>query len=511
VERLADDVYRLTLGNNQIEARVTETAEGALLATFGGETHRIFGMDEPLGLRLVLDGNTILMPTIFDPSELRTDVTGKVVRYLKENGQEIQAGEPYVEVEAMKMIMPIKATETGKITNALSPGSVINAGDLLASLELKDPSKVKKIETFEGKLSIPSTPLDHEVAQDIKNILAGYDGNPDALVQAAFESMEDIDTASQLVIDTVEEFLRVEEIFIGKLMDDVVRELTKANIDNLEKVVSEIFAHQQLQRRSALVLAMLRQVENFSFRFAQPLPADLLAAVEKLAALSGKEYGSLVVAADMIIRESKVPSFESRVEELRSQFLDTSTDLDALARSTTLSAGVDLLTYLFSDEDPNVRSTAAEVYVRRLYRAHRMISVQVGEKDGRLTCNFQFQYAEVEESQSVTQNGLLEVVPDVASLKSLLPDILNDLSATIGDKPTTVGDVPINTLHLVTQEIGQSLSDTKVVEDILATQDSQLKRLGVRLVNLCVPRGKKRSCILHFPRNLQLQRGPSAS
>ena len=61
VERLADDIYRLTVADSVIDARVTETAEGALLATFGGETHRIFGMEEPLGLRLVLDGVTILM------------------------------------------------------------------------------------------------------------------------------------------------------------------------------------------------------------------------------------------------------------------------------------------------------------------------------------------------------------------------------------------------------------------------------------------------------------------
>jgi acetyl-CoA carboxylase / biotin carboxylase 1 len=61
VERLANDIYRLTCGSNIIDARITQTAEGAILATFGGETHRIFGMDEPLGLRLVLDGVTILM------------------------------------------------------------------------------------------------------------------------------------------------------------------------------------------------------------------------------------------------------------------------------------------------------------------------------------------------------------------------------------------------------------------------------------------------------------------
>lgn len=61
VQRIAADVYRFKLGSNVIDARVSLAADGALLATFGGETHRIFGMDEPLGLRLVVDGNTILM------------------------------------------------------------------------------------------------------------------------------------------------------------------------------------------------------------------------------------------------------------------------------------------------------------------------------------------------------------------------------------------------------------------------------------------------------------------
>ena len=61
VELLSHDVYRLTLNGQSFDAQITVTAEGALLATFGGETHRIFGMDEPLGLRLSLDGVTILM------------------------------------------------------------------------------------------------------------------------------------------------------------------------------------------------------------------------------------------------------------------------------------------------------------------------------------------------------------------------------------------------------------------------------------------------------------------
>jgi hypothetical protein len=61
VEQIASDVYRLKIGNNVVDAEVSLASDGALLATFIGETHRIFGMDEHLGLRLVLDGNTLLM------------------------------------------------------------------------------------------------------------------------------------------------------------------------------------------------------------------------------------------------------------------------------------------------------------------------------------------------------------------------------------------------------------------------------------------------------------------
>jgi pyruvate/2-oxoglutarate dehydrogenase complex dihydrolipoamide acyltransferase (E2) component len=103
---------------------------------------------------------------------LRTGVTGKVIRYLQDNGADVKVGEPFVEIEAMKMSMPIKATESGKITQNLSPGSVINAGDLLGSLELKDPSKVKKILPFDGDFNIEFTPHTFSSREALFNILA---------------------------------------------------------------------------------------------------------------------------------------------------------------------------------------------------------------------------------------------------------------------------------------------------------------------------------------------------
>jgi acetyl-CoA carboxylase/biotin carboxylase 1 len=498
VERTAEDLYLLSCAGNTIEVRLTLTAESAILATFGGETHRIDGMDEPLGLRLVLDGNTILMPTIFDPSELRTDVTGKVVRFLQDNGGSVEAGQPFVEVEAMKMIMPLKATESGKITHNLSPGSVISAGDLLASLDLKDPSKVKKIVTFEGEFKIPSVALETAATDMISHILAGYQGDAEFAANAAFEDIEDVETAATLVTDTLNEFLRVEKIFNGRLLDDVVRDLTKANSEDLDHVIAEIQAHLNVRLRSQLILAMLRQVETFSDRFGvAEISGDLLAALEELQTLKDKMYGEITLAADTIIRQSKIPSFESRVEELRAQLSDTETDLVKLSKSPTLSAGVDLLTYLFTDSDGLVRSAAVEVYVRRVYRAHRMLDLSVEDKSGRLTCSFTFQFSDVPENEAPTRQGLLSVVASMDSFKADFANILEDMSEAIGEKPATSDGRPLTVLHIAMAD--GEMGEFSVVEGVLASEKPKLIAMGVRTVNFVVPNKKKEPSYFTFP------------
>ena len=47
-------------------------------------------------------------------SELRSDVSGKLVRYTVEEGGRVEAGQPFAEAEAMKMIITLKATESAR-------------------------------------------------------------------------------------------------------------------------------------------------------------------------------------------------------------------------------------------------------------------------------------------------------------------------------------------------------------------------------------------------------------
>ena len=49
----------------------------------------------------------------------------------------------------------------------------------MASLELKDPSKVKKISVFEGALDVEASELEITPTESVSNILAGYTGEPE--------------------------------------------------------------------------------------------------------------------------------------------------------------------------------------------------------------------------------------------------------------------------------------------------------------------------------------------
>jgi acetyl-CoA carboxylase/biotin carboxylase 1 len=91
VSRVSQDRFKLIINGENVDVKLREQSDGSLLCTFGGAVRKVYGQEEPLGLRMVIDGSTIMLPNVFDPSELRSDVTGKVVRYLHEDGAQVRA------------------------------------------------------------------------------------------------------------------------------------------------------------------------------------------------------------------------------------------------------------------------------------------------------------------------------------------------------------------------------------------------------------------------------------
>lgn len=154
-----------------------------------------------------------------DPSKLLADTPCKLLRFLVADGSHVDADTPYAEVEVMKMCMPLLLPASGVIHFVMPEGqamqvlllSVVSlppslplsmlasfynnskclffyfqANDLIARLDLDDPSSVRRAEPFHGSFPKvgPPTAISGKVHQKFAAsvnsahmILAGYEHN----------------------------------------------------------------------------------------------------------------------------------------------------------------------------------------------------------------------------------------------------------------------------------------------------------------------------------------------
>lgn len=150
---IADDA-----SNSAVATSVRVLSDGGYLIDIGGSSHVAYltnKADSASGMRMNVGGKNVVFSPDYDPTALRTDVAGKLVKKLKPDGARLKKGEPYGEIEVMKMFMPLKVEESGVLLWSVNEGASIGAGDLLASLELDNPDNVTKVSVFTGSLKVP--------------------------------------------------------------------------------------------------------------------------------------------------------------------------------------------------------------------------------------------------------------------------------------------------------------------------------------------------------------------
>ncbi|CAN0108553.1 unnamed protein product, partial [Discosporangium mesarthrocarpum] len=134
-----------------VEAHCRELADGGFLLVINGKSQVVvYVNNEASGLRLAVNGSTVVFTKEYDPACLDTDVAGKLARRLVADGTHVNAGDAYCEVEVMKMYMPLCVQESGIVRWHLSEGATLKPGDRLATLELDDPSAVVQAEVGLG-------------------------------------------------------------------------------------------------------------------------------------------------------------------------------------------------------------------------------------------------------------------------------------------------------------------------------------------------------------------------
>ena len=192
-----------------------------------------------------------------DPTLLRAPSAGKLVQFLIEEGQHVQAGAVYAEIEVMKMLMELKTTVSGKIHHIKRNGAVLDNGAIIARLEVDDDSLVQKVQLFDGKFTKPQGPKVkgnklHQVFQATKeaisHILLGY-SYPEPYYNEKLDSA--VNTLMTILRDPSLPLLELQELIssiqgrIPPIVEKNIYRLISQYANNLTSVLAQ-FPSQQI-------------------------------------------------------------------------------------------------------------------------------------------------------------------------------------------------------------------------------------------------------------------------
>jgi acetyl-CoA carboxylase / biotin carboxylase 1 len=102
--RSAPTLWTLFLNGGRTLVGARPLADGGLLVLLDGKSHSVYWREEVGALRLMVDAKTCLIEQENDPTQLRSPSPGKLLRFLIDSGDHVNAGEPYAEIEVRTLI-----------------------------------------------------------------------------------------------------------------------------------------------------------------------------------------------------------------------------------------------------------------------------------------------------------------------------------------------------------------------------------------------------------------------
>jgi len=140
--------YFLVMNGTYKEVEVHRMSDSGLLLSLDGSSHVTYIKEEVDGYRVVIGNQTCVFEKENDPTILRSPSTGKLLQFLVDDGTHVFQGQAYAEIEVMKMVMTLTTQESGVISHVKRSGAVLEAGCILACLELDDPTRVHRAELY---------------------------------------------------------------------------------------------------------------------------------------------------------------------------------------------------------------------------------------------------------------------------------------------------------------------------------------------------------------------------
>ena len=241
-------IVQIGCNNCTEEVAIRELSDGGYLMKVNGESHVAYstGDSSDGSLRMTLDGQTCIFTPEYDPTRLCSSVAGKIARLLVPNGAHLNAGDAFLEIEVMKMYMPLKCSEAGVINFMMSEGATLTPGDLIATMVLDNPDKVVKSELFTGNLvmggaldmsmagNLPPQTVLRESLSKLVGVLEGYFVSADRIEKYLSKYMSAV-VDKLLPVYEIEECMAVLRGRIDTSITDAINSLNekyKAAIEN---------------------------------------------------------------------------------------------------------------------------------------------------------------------------------------------------------------------------------------------------------------------------------------
>jgi acetyl-CoA carboxylase / biotin carboxylase 1 len=174
--------YFLVMNGSFKEVEVHRLSDGGMLLSLEGASYTTYMKEEVDRYRIVIGNQTCIFDKENDPSLLRSPSAGKLINLLIEDGGHVSKGQPYAEIEVMKMVMTLTSQENGMLTFVKRQGAVLDAGSLICTMELDDPSLVTKAQLYRNtwpvndNVHVPEklNRVHNNYKAILENTLAGY-------------------------------------------------------------------------------------------------------------------------------------------------------------------------------------------------------------------------------------------------------------------------------------------------------------------------------------------------
>ncbi|CAM4660645.1 unnamed protein product [Lepidochelys olivacea] len=183
VARQSLTTYVIIMNNTHIEIDVHRLNDGGVLLSYDGNSYTTYMKEEVNCYRITIGNKTCDFEKEKDPTVLRSPSAGKLLKYMVEDGGHVFVGHSFAEIEVMKIILALVVKESGHIHYIKRPGALLEAGCVIARLDLDDPTKVHPAQLYTGGLPtqqmLPIGGLKlhqvfHRVLSNLINVMNGY-------------------------------------------------------------------------------------------------------------------------------------------------------------------------------------------------------------------------------------------------------------------------------------------------------------------------------------------------